>query len=246
MRARSELRSDRRSLVGLALILGLICGVVLTAAEGARRTDTAYPRFVASVGSPGVFVISGKDPHGPVPVVDLQRAIRLPQVSFGVIGRALSGVAESMNGDVLWGGDLNLGGVPNDQALRQTGWGAKLLAGRFPDPNRADEAVVGYREHPDPRMGVGDRIRIALLRPDVPESILFNGVGSKDQVLPPVTVKMPMRSGGLIGASSANAETRVNDSKNGSANSAPAPRMKLRREGGMECILSRPKEVNQS
>ena len=50
LRARSELRADRRSLIILALTLGVVCGVVLTAAGGARRTDTAYPRFLASVG----------------------------------------------------------------------------------------------------------------------------------------------------------------------------------------------------
>ena len=34
------------ALLGLALLLGLIGGVVLTAAAGARRTDTAYPRLL--------------------------------------------------------------------------------------------------------------------------------------------------------------------------------------------------------
>ena len=46
--ARAARRRPRRwrALLSLALLLGLIGGVVLTAAAGARRTDTAYPRLL--------------------------------------------------------------------------------------------------------------------------------------------------------------------------------------------------------
>jgi hypothetical protein len=43
---RADLRQRWRALLSLALLLGLIGGVVLTAAAGARRTDTAYPRLL--------------------------------------------------------------------------------------------------------------------------------------------------------------------------------------------------------
>ena len=43
---RAGLRLRWRALLGLALLLGLIGGITLTAAAGARRTDTAYPRFL--------------------------------------------------------------------------------------------------------------------------------------------------------------------------------------------------------
>jgi ABC-type antimicrobial peptide transport system permease subunit len=43
---RADLRLRWRAVLGLALLLGLIGGVVLTAAAGARRTDTAYPRLL--------------------------------------------------------------------------------------------------------------------------------------------------------------------------------------------------------
>ena len=44
---RADLRQRWRALLSLALLLGLIGGVVLTAAAGARRTDTAYPRLLS-------------------------------------------------------------------------------------------------------------------------------------------------------------------------------------------------------
>src|SRR5690349_24556617 len=43
---RADLSRLWRPMLGLALLLGLIGGVVLTAAAGARRTDTAYPRLL--------------------------------------------------------------------------------------------------------------------------------------------------------------------------------------------------------
>ncbi len=42
-----EVRARWRALASLALLLGLVGGVVLGAAAGARRTDTAYPRLRA-------------------------------------------------------------------------------------------------------------------------------------------------------------------------------------------------------
>jgi hypothetical protein len=46
LRLRADLRRRWRPMLSLALLLGLIGGVVLTAAAGARRTDTAYPRLL--------------------------------------------------------------------------------------------------------------------------------------------------------------------------------------------------------
>src|SRR5438067_720845 len=45
MRARSELRARWLSITSLAVIAGVIGGIVIAAAAGARRTDTAYSRF---------------------------------------------------------------------------------------------------------------------------------------------------------------------------------------------------------
>jgi ABC-type antimicrobial peptide transport system permease subunit len=54
---RADLRLRWRALLGLALLLGLIGGVVLTAAAGARRTDTAYPRLLRWSNAAQVLVI---------------------------------------------------------------------------------------------------------------------------------------------------------------------------------------------
>jgi hypothetical protein len=46
LRLRADLRRQWRGLLALAVLLGVIGGIALTAAAGARRTDTAYPRFL--------------------------------------------------------------------------------------------------------------------------------------------------------------------------------------------------------
>ena len=60
---RAGTRRRWRALVSLALLLGLAGGVVLTAAAGARRTDTAYPRLLAWASASQVTVqLGGLDP----------------------------------------------------------------------------------------------------------------------------------------------------------------------------------------
>ena len=44
---RADLRRRWRTTLALALLIGLVSGVVLVSAAGARRTDTAYPRFLS-------------------------------------------------------------------------------------------------------------------------------------------------------------------------------------------------------
>src|SRR5215475_3910903 len=46
LRLRAELRHQWRAWLALAVLLGAIGGIALAAAAGARRTDTAYPRFL--------------------------------------------------------------------------------------------------------------------------------------------------------------------------------------------------------
>jgi FtsX-like permease family len=47
LRLRAELRRQWRGWLALAVLLGVIAGIALTAAAGARRTYTAYPRFLS-------------------------------------------------------------------------------------------------------------------------------------------------------------------------------------------------------
>src|SRR6266566_1075970 len=73
---RADVRGRWRAMVSLALLLGLAGGVVLAAAAGARRTDTAYQRLLQCASASQVnIVLGGLDP------AYLAALARLPQVA---------------------------------------------------------------------------------------------------------------------------------------------------------------------
>lgn len=83
-RLRSEARSRWRSWLGLAALVGVFGGVVLTAAAGARRTDTAYPRLLQVSEAGEVFISPG---FNNVLRGSYDEIRRLPQVAeAGMVG----------------------------------------------------------------------------------------------------------------------------------------------------------------
>jgi ABC-type antimicrobial peptide transport system permease subunit len=76
LRLRADIRLRWRALLGLALLLGVAGGVVLTAAAGARRTDTAYPRLLQWANAAQVEVLPGGSAQA-----YFARLARLPQVA---------------------------------------------------------------------------------------------------------------------------------------------------------------------
>lgn len=90
LRLQTELRATWRSVVVLALVLGIGGGLALTAFAGAQRTDSAMPEFVAyslpddggflfgSVSSPPVS--QGEAPNSLALSKTEQRVVDLPQV----------------------------------------------------------------------------------------------------------------------------------------------------------------------
>jgi hypothetical protein len=132
MLLRSRLRRRWRAWVALALLLGIAVGVVLTAAAGARRTDTAYPRYLEWARAEDALV-SVDDSL--VPAIE-----RLPQVTdAGLgIGYALYRIDSRAH---LEGDPARAVGPTDDRAVYHFGR-PRVVAGRLPDPNRADEATV--------------------------------------------------------------------------------------------------------
>ena len=138
---RAELRLRWRALAGLALLLGLIGGVVLAAAAGARRTDTAYPRLLQWANAAQVQVLPLS--NGPTPGFFAALA-RLPQVA-------------SMYTASLYQAELPVRrGVPVDQVetfsspgprhlMGVDGDRVKILQGRLFSPRAAGQAVIDQK-----------------------------------------------------------------------------------------------------
>src|SRR5439155_24262586 len=185
-RARAELLSGSGPCRALILLLGMLGGAVMAPAAGARRQDSAYPRFVAASGAPDAFVISAPPGSGaPFPTVDLARVATFPQVDHATEIQSPFGVAMSANGDLLWGGGLNILGPTGDPVLDRAH--PRVLEGRLPDPNRAGEVAVGYHSRPDPRYSVGATIQIALVKPGV-NPFAFAEDPPKEDLLPPISM----------------------------------------------------------
>jgi len=132
MLMRSRLRRRWRAWAALTLLLGIAVGVVLTAAAGARRTDTAYPRYLEWARSEDLLV-SADD--SVVPAIE-----RLPQVAQAGLGIGYALYAIDPDGYLSPDPQRAIG--PTDASMLHSFARPRILAGRLPDPDRADEAAV--------------------------------------------------------------------------------------------------------
>lgn len=141
LRARAELRARLRSWIAIALLVSLAGGVVIAAAAGARRTETAFDRAAKEIRPNHLTVGSGGD-FG-FADLDLDRVARLPQVVDAAReDYPLFGFAQTDGGRKLSAEELGLLASPDPR------YGVDLDAfeiidGRRADPTRVEEAVVG-------------------------------------------------------------------------------------------------------
>jgi len=92
LHARAGLRAGWRTWLGLGLLIAVVGGAVIALGAGARRTDTAYARFLRSQrgADVGVFARTGTGP--PVQA----RIDRLPQVTASAAALALPAVESDL------------------------------------------------------------------------------------------------------------------------------------------------------
>jgi hypothetical protein len=144
-----ELRRRWRSLVVLTLLVALSAGVVLTAVAGARRGASALDRLLAQTRPATLAVL----PTTPGFDWDAVRAI--PGVTalseFGTAPVEVDGEFAELSFDL------------HPEAVEVPA----VLAGRLPDPARADEAVITPAYTEAFGVDVGDSVRLALADPDV-------------------------------------------------------------------------------
>jgi ABC-type lipoprotein release transport system permease subunit len=151
-RFRAELRSRWRAWLGLAVLVGLATGAVMALAGGARRTDTAYARFLEAHNAYDVMVFDyGQRGSGFPGVGDFDEIAALPLVEDSATGEldliplgssSIPGVAD---GDGRIGSEINK---------------FKILEGRRADPDRPDEVVVSFTAAEDHDLDVGSTIQL--------------------------------------------------------------------------------------
>jgi hypothetical protein len=154
-----------RAWVSLALLLALVGGAVLAVGAAARRTDSAYPRFLAASNTSDVFV-SGNDilPAGtPEPYfAAIQHLSQVEQA--GLVYFLVAGMS-TPSGRQLTIDTYQPIALPDARYSRSIDT-FKVLDGRLPDPDQAGEVSVSFPFANNLHLHVGDRLTVRPLRVD--------------------------------------------------------------------------------
>ena len=177
MRLRADMRVRWRGLLALALLLALVAGVVITAAAGARRTDTAYPRLLSWANAAQATVI----------VTNSESAEKPPKTQpsdqyFTAGGRAAEAVRRKYF--------AALGALPEvASAALATEYNMAL-----PSPGGAvPDTSLSVLASPDGSLGVtGDRVRVTAGR------MLAAGAVDEAVIDPALASRLHLRPGGTL------------------------------------------------
>ncbi len=156
MRLRADMRAQWRAWVSLALIAGIAAGCSIAAAAGARRTNSAYPRFLRAQDAFHAVTGGGAEQDWEAHV---QAIKALPEVKdwvdIRIVGGEMTLPARRGRPDrVLAFPDSFISVDPSGRAGYETDR-AKILAGRFADRSAVNEVMVpwGLAERHDIRVG---------------------------------------------------------------------------------------------
>ncbi|HYV80172.1 MAG TPA: hypothetical protein VE979_18750, partial [Streptosporangiaceae bacterium] len=163
MRLRSELRTRWRAWLGLALLIGLAGSAAVAAAAGARRTETAYPRFVQAQN--GYDLITGGIPGRIDPGRALARMEALPEVGQWARVDVAASSAILPSGRVAPAPEL----MAVTDLMGRAGFRLnrfKVISGRMVNLDAPGEAVVDFPTADREGLRVGSVIRFIVGDPN--------------------------------------------------------------------------------
>lgn len=169
----SDLRSHWRAWLAIALLITGGGGLVVTTASGARRTDTAYGRFLRASNASDVLV-SPNDSGFPgyYPALRALPGVRMLGTELGVLavvaGAHPGVVAIQISADGLFG-----------TAIERP----KLLAGRTPRPGTSGEVDVDKHAADFFHVRVGDLMHLMVPAPGSSPQDLSNAVALTERVV---------------------------------------------------------------
>jgi hypothetical protein len=143
-------------MVALILLIGLSTGVAIAAAAGARRTDTAYDRFLESSRS-----ATHRVAYTPAADIDGEVLSRLradPEVEEAVLLNFFIGFSEASEFDIA------VVSSPDEAFLRDIDR-LRVVDGRLPSPGAEDEVMVNELLARSAGIGPGDRLPLATFTP---------------------------------------------------------------------------------
>lgn len=158
LRLRAEMRSTWRAWLTLTILIGLAGGAATAAAAGARRTDSAYPRFVAA--ARGFDLMTGGD-LGKDPAAAVRTLEHLPEVAEYGQANLVSFAVIFPSGRLATAPEIIVVSDPTDR-IGVTINRFKILSGRPLDPRGSDEALVDFATADRYGLRLGSVIRVVL------------------------------------------------------------------------------------
>jgi len=178
LRLRAEQRRRWRAWLAVSLLLGVFAGIAFATAAGARRTDTAYKRLLKA-GHPFDQFLLGVGPQ------TLQIGPGFARITLDQLRSMKPLVIDDLTAYFFDGLNGAPGGIASpDPRMDRSFNGAKIVAGRLPSPDRADEAAVPVAIADSMHAHVGGTITLQLVK---------NAFNNK-----PKTVPVALRVTGII------------------------------------------------
>ena len=144
------LRRRWRSWLAIALLISVVGGLVLAAAAAGRRTENAFPRFVAAHGFDSIVYATR-----PVPVAHLPGVASVTDLVLPDAGNPTCDCAHPINGN-----DFGVAVVSGRGAAPFT-----LVSGQLPDPSKPDQVLASSTLQQDDGVHVGSVIHVAFEAP---------------------------------------------------------------------------------
>jgi ABC-type lipoprotein release transport system permease subunit len=180
LRARADLRRRTLGWISLALLIGVAGGAATAVAAAARRTDTAYQRFLAQSFPSDATVTESKDFI--TKDLDLDQVAELPEVERSARASFLFFLGHTADGRPL--SQLDFQPLATTRgALGSTLDRWKVLDGRRFDPDEVDEVMLDSESARHLDLGVGDEMTLKFIRRSTfDREILSFAAGIPDRV----------------------------------------------------------------
>ncbi|MDQ1481572.1 MAG: putative transport system permease protein, partial [Actinomycetota bacterium] len=196
LRLRVDVRAHWRSWLGVALLVGVVSGATIAAFAGARRTQTAYDRFLRGTHAFDVVVTNGSKPESFNRQFDFDEIARLPEVVDETQLSYYFGEGKTAAGRPITEGDLALFASGNGRfgtALN----GVRVLHGRM--PTRDNELAISLLAADHLGVRAGQSVQLAVFGPNVmatarvppATTIRVVGVVAIQAGFPPLTGGLP-------------------------------------------------------
>lgn len=194
LRLRVDARAHWRSWLGIALLVGILSGAAIAAFAGARRTQSAYDRFLRGTHAFDIGVTNGTTPESINKQFDFEEVAHLPEVAEAAKVAYYNGVGATPSGRTFGENDVALL-APIAGGFGTSLNGSRVLHGRL--PTSADEIALSSlaAERLDARPG--DTLQVGIAGPGANDRTVarqplrVSGVIAIQGGFPPVTGGLP-------------------------------------------------------